>query len=160
MPLGIGLPSLRAIMVVCFMALTVSFAGHALAQDKSITVASTASIKDSGLFARLLPRFTRKTGIGVVVLAVGTGQALDIGRRGDADVLFVHARNAEQQFVADGHGVKRYPVMYNDFVLVGPTSDPAGIGGQKDVVTALQAIRAKRQRLSRAGITRERTWPS
>jgi tungstate transport system substrate-binding protein len=91
----------------------------------------------------LLPLFTLKTGIAVKVLAVGTGQALDIARRGDADVVFVHARSAEQTFVAEGHGVKRYPVMYNDFVLIGPKSDPAGIKGMKDVAKALKAIKDK-----------------
>ena len=96
------------------------------AQDKSIVVASTTSTQDSGLFGHILPLFKAKTGIDVKVVAQGTGQALDTGRRGDADVLFVHAKPQEEKFIADGAGVKRYPVMYNDFILVGPKSDPAG----------------------------------
>ena len=96
-------------------------------------VASTTSTQDSGLFEYLLPLFKQKTGITVKVVAQGTGQALDTGRRGDADVVFVHAKSAEEKFLAEGQGVKRYPVMYNDFVLIGPKSDPAGIKGMKDV---------------------------
>src|SRR5499425_2096926 len=113
------------------------------AQDKSIVVASTTSTQDSGLFGHILPLFKAKTGIDVKVVAQGTGQALDTGRRGDADVLFVHAKAQEEKFVADGFGVKRYPVMYNDFVLIGPKSDPAGIKGMTDIAAALQAIKAK-----------------
>jgi len=113
------------------------------AQDKSIVVASTTSTQDSGLFGHILPLFKAATGIEVRVVAQGTGQALDTGRRGDADVLFVHAKAQEEKFVADGFGVKRFPVMYNDFVLIGPKSDPAGIKGNDDIVTALQAIKAK-----------------
>jgi tungstate transport system substrate-binding protein len=113
------------------------------AGDKSIVVASTTSTQDSGLFGHILPLFKAKTGIDVKVIAQGTGQALDTGRRGDADVVFVHARPAEEKFVADGAGVKRYPVMYNDFVLIGPKSDPAGIAGTRDIVAALKAIKAK-----------------
>src|SRR5262245_17348568 len=113
------------------------------AQEKFITVASTTSTEQSGLFGYLLPIFEKQTGVAVRVVAVGTGQALDIGRRGDADVVFVHARAAEEKFLAEGQGVKRYPVMYNDFVLIGPKSDPAGIAGSKDIVAALQAIKAK-----------------
>ena len=112
------------------------------AQDKSIVVASTTSTQDSGLFRHILPLFKAKTGIDVKVIAQGTGQALDTGRRGDADVVFVHARLPELKFVADGFGVKRYPVMYNDFVLIGPKSDPAGVKG-KDIETALKTIKAK-----------------
>jgi tungstate transport system substrate-binding protein len=108
----------------------------------SITVASTTSTQDSGLFGYLLPRFTAKTGIAVKIVALGTGQALDTARRGDADVVFVHAKAAEEKFLAEGFGVKRYPVMYNDFVLIGPTSDPAGVKGTKDIVAALTAIEA------------------
>jgi tungstate transport system substrate-binding protein len=119
------------------------FAGHATAQDKSIVVASTTSTQDSGLFGHLLPMFKAKTGIDVKVVAQGTGQALDTARRGDADVVFVHAKLAEEKFLAEGFGVKRYPVMYNDFVLIGPKSDPAGIKGSKDIVAALGAIKAK-----------------
>ena len=114
----------------------------AIAQERSITVASTTSTEQSGLFGRLLPRFTQKTGIVVKVVALGTGQALDVARRGDADVVFVHDREAEEKFVADGFGVKRLEVMYNDFVLVGPKSDPAGTAGGRDVVEALRKIAA------------------
>jgi tungstate transport system substrate-binding protein len=119
------------------------FAGHATAQDKSIVVASTTSTQDSGLFGHLLPMFKAKTGIDAKVVAQGTGQALDTARRGDADVVFVHAKPAEEKFLAEGFGVKRYPVMYNDFILVGPKSDPAGVKGSKDIVAALGAIKAK-----------------
>ena len=106
-------------------------------------VASTTSTQDSGLFGYILPLFKAKTGIDVKVVAQGTGQALDTGRRGDADVVFVHAKSAEEKFLAEGYGVKRYPVMYNDFVLIGPKSDPAGIKGTKDIVAALKAIKDK-----------------
>src|SRR5215510_6461852 len=109
-------------------------ASPAAAQDKSIVVASTTSTQDSGLFSHILPSFKTKTGIEVRVVAQGTGQAIDTGRRGDADVLFVHAKAQEETFVADGFGVKRFPVMYNDFVLIGPKSDPAGIKGTGDVL--------------------------
>jgi tungstate transport system substrate-binding protein len=115
----------------------------ASAQDKSIIVSSTTSTQDSGLFGHILPLFTAKTGITVKVLAQGTGQALDTGRRGDADVVFVHAKSAEEKFLSEGQGVKRHPVMYNDFVLVGPKSDPAGVKGSKDIVAALKAIKDK-----------------
>ena len=115
----------------------------AQAQDKSIIVASTTSTQDSGLFGFLLPKFKDKTGITVKVIAQGTGQALDTGRRGDADVVFVHAKAQEEKFLAEGNGVKRFPVMYNDFVLIGPKSDPAGIKGMKDVGKALVAIKDK-----------------
>ena len=119
------------------------FAGHASAQEKSIVVASTTSTQDSGLFGHILPMFKAKTGIDVKVVAQGTGQALDTARRGDADVVFVHAKPAEEKFLSEGFGVKRYPVMYNDFVLIGPKADPAGIKGSKDIVAALGAIKAK-----------------
>ncbi|HWZ64284.1 MAG TPA: substrate-binding domain-containing protein [Steroidobacteraceae bacterium] len=115
----------------------------ARADDRSIVVASTTSTQDSGLFEYLLPLFEQKTGIAVKVVAQGTGQALDTGRRGDADVVFVHAKAAELQFLAQGESLRRYPVMYNDFVLIGPKSDPAGIHGVKDIGQALQAIRDK-----------------
>lgn len=124
-------------------ALAAAFGGMALAQDRSIVVASTTSTQDSGLFGHILPLFKQKTGIDVKVVSQGTGQALDTGRRGDADVVFVHARALEDQFVADGFGVKRHPVMYNDFILIGPRSDPAGVKGQKDIVAALTAIMGK-----------------
>jgi tungstate transport system substrate-binding protein len=113
------------------------------AQDKSIVVASTTSTQDSGLFEYVLPIFKQKTGITVKVVAQGTGQALDTGRRGDADVVFVHAKSQEEKFLAEGNGVKRYPVMHNDFVLIGPKSDPAGIKGMKDVTEAFQTLKAK-----------------
>lgn len=115
----------------------------ASAQDKSIVVASTTSTQDSGLFGHLLPAFKQKTGIDVKVIAQGTGQALDTGRRGDADVVFVHAKSAEEKFLSEGQSTKRYPVMYNDFVLIGPKSDPAGIKGTKDIVAALKTIKEK-----------------
>jgi len=116
------------------------FSCIANAQQRYITVASTTSTEQSGLFRHLLPIFEGKTGIQVRVVALGTGQALDMGRRGDADVVFVHARALEEKFVAEGHGVRRHEVMYNDFVLVGPKSDPARVGGGKDIVQALQRI--------------------
>src|SRR6187549_370560 len=113
------------------------------AQDKSIVVSSTTSTQDSGLFGHILPLFKQKTGIDVKVVAQGTGQALDTARRGDADVVFVHAKSTEEKFLAEGFGVKRYPVMYNDFVLIGPKADPAGIKGSKDITAALGAIKTK-----------------
>ena len=116
--------------------------GSAFAQERSITVASTTSTEQSGLFGYLLPRFTSATGIGVKVVAVGTGQALDIGRRGDADVVFVHDRVAEEKFLSEGFAQKRHDVMYNDFVVIGPKSDPAHIAGGKDVAEALRKIAA------------------
>jgi tungstate transport system substrate-binding protein len=122
---------------------TVMAAQPALAQDKSIVVASTTSTQDSGLFEYLLPLFTKKTGIVVKVVAQGTGQALDTGRRGDADVVFVHAKSAEEKFLAEGESLKRLPVMYNDFVLIGPKSDPAGIKGMTDVSKALTTLKDK-----------------
>jgi tungstate transport system substrate-binding protein len=116
-----------------------------------ITVASTTSTEQSGLFRHLLPVFEKKTGIQVRVVALGTGQALDMGRRGDADVVFVHARPLEEKFVAEGYGVKRFEVMYNDFVLVGPKSDPAGIAGGKDIVVALRKIHQSRAAFASRG---------
>ena len=112
----------------------------ARAQDRFITVASTTSTEDSGLFSYILPIFAAKTGIQVRVIAQGTGQALDTGRRGDADVVFVHARAQELKFVEEGFAVKRYPVMYNDFIIVGPAGDPAKIAGGKDAARAFKAI--------------------
>jgi tungstate transport system substrate-binding protein len=114
----------------------------AFAQDRSIVVASTTSTQDSGLFGYLLPIFKAKTGIEVKVIAQGTGQALDTARRGDADVVFVHAKSQEEKFLAEGFGVKRFDVMYNDFVLIGPKADPADVKG-KDIETALKTIQAK-----------------
>src|SRR6478672_3323714 len=109
------------------------------AHAESITMASTTSTEQSGLFGYLLPAFKKATGIDVKVVAVGTGQAIDMARRGDADVLFVHDQAAEEKFVADGFAPKRYPVMYNDFILVGPASDPAGVKGS-DITAALKKI--------------------
>ena len=111
------------------------------AHAQSITMASTTSTEQSGLFGYLLPEFKKASGLDVKVVALGTGQALDTARRGDADVLFVHDQVAEEKFVADGWGVKRYPVMYNDFILVGPQNDPAGVKG-KDIVDALKKLAA------------------
>jgi tungstate transport system substrate-binding protein len=128
---------LLAFVASCALALAFQ---PAVAQEKFIVVASTTSTEQSGLFGHLLPAFESDTGIKVRVVAVGTGQALDMGRRGDADVVFVHARSAEEKFLAEGEGVKRYPVMYNDFVLIGPKSDPAHVAGGHDIVAALQAI--------------------
>ena len=122
--------------------LALAWVAQADAQQAAITVASTTSTEQSGLFGYLLPRFAEATGIGVKVVAVGTGQALDIGRRGDADVVFVHDKPAEDKFMAEGQGVKRFDVMYNDFVIVGPKSDPAHIAGTKDVADALRKISA------------------
>src|SRR5689334_14237669 len=128
---------------VIAIAASLVVAVSAYAQDKSIVVASTTSTEDSGLFRHILPLFKAQTGIDVKVVAQGTGQALDTGRRGDADVVFVHAKPAEEKFLSEGFGVKRYPVMYNDFILIGPKSDPAGVKGTKDIVAALTAIKAK-----------------
>jgi tungstate transport system substrate-binding protein len=111
--------------------------------QRAITVASTTSTEQSGLFKHILPKFRSSTGIEVRVVALGTGQALDIGRRGDADVVFVHDKEAEEKFVADGFGVTRQEVMYNDFVVIGPKGDPAGAAG-KDTLTALRQIAAVR----------------
>jgi tungstate transport system substrate-binding protein len=122
----------------------ITAAQPAAAQDKSIVVASTTSTQDSGLFEYLLPLFTKKTGITVKVVAQGTGQALDTGRRGDSDVVFVHAKSAEEKFLAEGQGVQRFPVMYNDFVLIGPKGDPAHVKGMKDVAKAFQIIKDKK----------------
>jgi tungstate transport system substrate-binding protein len=133
----------RRIFLAATIALTTTFGGAAFAQDKSIVVSSTTSTSDSGLFEHLLPIFEKKTGINVKVVSQGTGQALDTGRRGDSDVVFVHAKAQEDKFVAEGYGVKRYPVMYNDFVLIGPKSDPAGVKGSKDITDALKKIEAK-----------------
>src|SRR5262249_9561354 len=127
-----------ALLAIAVLAL---LPGRAIAEDKSIVVASTTSTEDSGLFGYILPLFKSKTGIDVKVVAQGTGQALDTGRRGDADVVFVHAKEQEEKFLAEGYGVKRHPVMYNDFVLVGPTSDPARIKNTSDIATALTMIK-------------------
>ena len=120
------------------LALAVAF--PAQAQMGYITVASTTSTEQSGFFRHLLPHFEKKTGIQVRVVALGTGQALDMGRRGDADVVFVHAKPLEERFVAEGYGLRRYEVMYNDFVLIGPKTDPARVAGGKDAVAAFRNI--------------------
>ncbi|HEY6862540.1 MAG TPA: extracellular solute-binding protein [Burkholderiales bacterium] len=133
---------IRRIVIVALLALVGAGALPAFAQQKFITVASTTSTEQSGLFKYLLPIFEKKSGVQVHVVAVGTGQALDIGRRGDADVVFVHARSAEEKFLSEGQGVKRFPVMYNDFVLVGPKADPAKVAGGGDIVAALRKIKA------------------
>jgi tungstate transport system substrate-binding protein len=125
------------------MLLMLSGGTPALAQDQSIVVASTTSTQDSGLFDHILPVFEEKTGIDVKIVAQGTGQALDTGRRGDADVVFVHAKAQEEKFVEEGFATERFDVMYNDFVLIGPKSDPAGISGTEDIAVALTAIRDK-----------------
>jgi tungstate transport system substrate-binding protein len=125
-------------IAVLFLAFV--WAPSALAQ-RFITVASTTSTEQSGLFEHILPLFERETGIEVRVVALGTGQALDAARRGDADVVFVHAKSAEEQFLREGHGVKRFPVMYNDFVIIGPKADPAGIAGAADTLDAFRRIK-------------------
>ena len=130
---------MRKLLLLVLLALAMP----ALAQEKSIVVASTTSTEDSGLFGYLLPIFKAKTGIDVKVVAQGTGQALDSARRGDADVVFVHAKAQEEKFLAEGFGVNRFDEMYNDFVLIGPKSDPAGIAGGHDIVAALTAISQK-----------------
>ncbi|MFB9264457.1 extracellular solute-binding protein [Bradyrhizobium erythrophlei] len=128
----------RNLLVAAALLLT----GSAFAQDRSIVVASTTSTEQSGLFGYLLPRFTQASGIAVKVVAVGTGQALDIGRRGDADVVFVHDRVAEEKFLSEGFATRRHDVMYNDFVIIGPKADPAHIASDKDVADALRKIAA------------------
>jgi tungstate transport system substrate-binding protein len=131
----------RNLVRLACLLVTAAAAQSALAQ-RFITVASTTSTEQSGLFRHLLPMFERESGIEVRVVALGTGQALDLARRGDADVVFVHARAAEEQFLAEGHGVQRFPVMYNDFVIIGPRGDPAGIAGGADTLEALRKINA------------------
>jgi tungstate transport system substrate-binding protein len=129
--------------LACAVLLAMAFAvAPQAAAQRFITVASTTSTEQSGLFKHLLPIFEKKTAIQVRVVALGTGQALDLARRGDADVVFVHAKSAEEKFVAEGHGVKRMPVMYNDFVLIGPKRDPAKVAGGKDIVQALRRVKA------------------
>jgi tungstate transport system substrate-binding protein len=123
-----------------FAALSLTLAGSTWSQS-SITMASTTSTEQSGLFSHLLPAFKQASGIDIKVVAVGTGQAIDMARRGDADVLFVHDQPAEEKFVAEGFSARRYPVMYNDFILVGPKADPAGTRG-KDIVAALKKLSA------------------
>jgi len=133
---------LRHTVIIAAALLAAALPFAAQTQEKSIVVASTTSTEQSGLFSHLLPAFEQETGIKVKVVAVGTGQALDIGRRGDADVVFVHDRSAEEKFLSEGDGVKRYPVMYNDFVLIGPKADPAKVAGGEDILEALKKIAA------------------
>ena len=141
------MPTRRAFLAfapaAAVLASSAAYTHQASAQEKSIVVASTTSTQDSGLFGHILPLFKKKSGIDVRVISQGTGQALDTGRRGDADVVFVHAKPQEEKFVADGFGVRRYPVMYNDFVLVGPKNNSGGINGTKDIVAALKTIKDK-----------------
>ena len=128
-----------SMVVACMAVCTLS----AIAADRFITVASTTSTENSGLFRHLLPLFQQDTGIEVRVVAVGTGQAIELAQRGDADVLFVHHKPSEEKFVAEGFGVARFDVMYNDFVVVGPRADPAGVKGMTDVAVALAQVAAK-----------------
>jgi tungstate transport system substrate-binding protein len=137
------LQAFRVYAVALLIAAMGSAASIAAATDRSIIVASTTSTQDSGFFDYLLPIVRERTGISVKVIAQGTGQALDAGRRGDADVVFVHAKAAELQFIAEGESLKRHPVMYNDFVLIGPKADPAGVKRTKDIRQALDFIKDK-----------------
>jgi tungstate transport system substrate-binding protein len=131
---------IRSAVLAAALALLVPFA--ASADERFITVASTTSTENSGLFGHILPLFTKKTGVAVRVVAVGTGQAIRLAERGDADVLFVHHRPSEEKFVKDGFGVERFDVMYNDYMVVGPKADPAKIAGGKDVAAAFKKIAA------------------
>ncbi len=133
---------IRRSLLVAMLVFACAAALPVAAQDKYITVASTTSTEQSGLFGYLLPIYTKKSGVQVRVVAHGTGLALDLARRGDADVVFVHDKPAEEKFVAEGHGVKRQEVMYNDFVLIGPKGDPAHIAGGKDILEAFRKIEA------------------
>jgi tungstate transport system substrate-binding protein len=136
-----------SLAVACIVACTLS----AVAADRFITVASTTSTENSGLFRHLLPLFQQDTGIEVRVVAVGTGQAIELAQRGDADVLFVHHKPSEEKFIAEGFGVTRFEVMYNDFVVVGPRTDPAGVKGMTDVAAALAQVAAKQARFVSRG---------
>ncbi|UCH76033.1 MAG: substrate-binding domain-containing protein [Rhodospirillales bacterium] len=135
---------IRHLLLPALAAALVAAAGPASAAEKFITVQSTTSTQNSGLFDYLLPKFSAKTGIEVRVVAVGTGQAIKNARNGDGDVLLVHAKAAEEKFVAEGFGVKRFDLMYNDFVIVGPAADPAKVGGMTDAMAALKKIAAAR----------------
>ena len=144
MTLAARKPSMVRPLLACLLVATSLLAtGETLAAERFITVASTTSTENSGLFDAILPLFLRQTGIAVRVVAVGTGQAIRMAERGDADVLFVHHRPSEERFVAGGFGVERHEVMYNDFVLVGPRDDPAGVRHASDVVAALARIAAR-----------------
>ena len=138
-----------SIVVACLVADTLS----AIAADRFITVASTTSTENSGLFRHLLPLFQQDTGIEVRVVAVGTGQAIELAQRGDADVLFVHHKPSEEKFVAEGFGVARFDVMYNDFVVVGPRTDPAGVKGMTDVAQPWHRWQPSKPFLSHGGMT-------
>lgn len=141
--LSAALPATAALPAAAALSAAVLLAAPLAAQaQESIVVASTTSTEQSGLFRHLLPAFEKESGIQVKVVAVGTGQALDIGRRGDADVVFVHDAKAEEKFMAEGYGVGRHEVMYNDFILVGPKGDPAHVGGGKDILDAMRKIAA------------------
>jgi tungstate transport system substrate-binding protein len=129
-----------ALVSVFFAAIPLQVRADGAAAERYITIASTTSTENSGLFGHLQPVFKQKTGIDFRVVALGTGQALDVGRRGDVDVVFVHDKSAEEKFVAEGFGIDRHDVMYNDFVLLGPKRDPAGIAGGHDIAAALKAI--------------------
>ncbi len=139
---------LGSLLAVAVVLASVSVASAA---DRFITVQSTTSTQNSGLFDFILPKFTRETGIEVRVVAVGTGQAIKNAANGDGDVLFVHAKPAEEKFVAEGGGVARYDVMYNDFVFVGPPADPAKVAGGRDAVMALTAIAASKSLFASRG---------
>lgn len=139
-----------AILVASIATLALA-TGSVAAQDQYITVASTTSTENSGLFDELLPRFTDKTGIEIRVVAVGTGQSIRLAEKGDADVLFVHHTPSEEKFVEAGYGVERHDVMYNDFVIVGPAGDPAGIKGMDDVAKALAAVKEAGQPFASRG---------
>jgi len=136
------MPRSEILGLVCSAVLAVGLGCGASAEDRFIVVQSTTSTQNSGLFEHILPQFTARTGIQVRVVAVGTGQAIRNAANGDGDVLFVHAREAEEAFVAEGHGVERFDVMYNDFVIVGPPDDPAGVAGSSDAVASLARIAA------------------
>jgi len=131
---------MKKIIILLAVGLAFTLSSVAQSAERYITIASTTSTENSGLFKHLLPIFTARTGIDVRVVAQGTGQALKTGANGDADVVFVHARAAEEKFVADGNGLKRVPVMFNDFVVVGPSGDPAGVAGGKDIAVGLRSI--------------------
>jgi tungstate transport system substrate-binding protein len=135
------MPLTRRLLLAVGLAVTV-LGGTDAAEDQSITLASTTSTEQSGLFGHLLPMFKERTGIEVRVVAVGTGQALELGRKGDADALLVHDRAGEDKFVAEGHGIDRRDVMHNDFVIVGPAADPAGVKGMRDATAALAKVAA------------------
>ena len=132
----------RRALLAALAVFVVVVGAPAAAQERFITAASTTSTEQSGLFGHILPQFEQKTGIKVRVVALGTGQALDLARRGDADVVFVHAKAAEEKFIGEGFGIARYPVMYNDFVLIGPKSDPAKVGGGRDITEALRKVQS------------------